>query len=938
MKKKKWVKGLIIGGASLLGLLLLLIIIPLCFQNRIAQRVLKESDRFLNAKVTMEHFHLSLIRHFPNPTLVLKDVTIENVGEFKGVKLLQVDEFTASVNLFSLFSDTYKIKTVIADNPRVRLISTATSSNWDILKPSDEKEEEKESSGFNFKFDKIVLNHADISYKDVPGKMYARLKDLDFSLSGKLSNDFTTLKTALTSKSTDFKLNGIKYLSQANFKLKANIDADFVKSKYTIKDNSININALTMNLQGWLALPKDGMDMDIKLNVAKIDFKDIISLIPAIYAKDFEKIKTAGKVALSAYAKGKMTGNSYPAFNAQLKIDDAMFRYPSLPASVDNINIDAKVNSPGGPLDKMNVDINKFHFVIAKNPFDLTAHIATPLSDPNVSATLKGILDFGQIKNIYPLENGVEMSGKFSMDLALAGRLSYVEKGLYEKFKASGAMSIANLLLKNLDLFEQNVAVSSAKLSFTSAYANLENFVANIGNNDITIKGKVENYIPYIFSDGTLKGNLNVSSTNLNVNDLLSSDDDEATANESDTSSATLFHVPNNLNVSANLAVKNLQYDNIKMKNANLICAIKDSKLTLQNLGANLFSGKIDVNGDYQNPSYNKGFANVNLNVNTISTRNVCETFGIFEKFLPVLKNADGDISWTLKGNSYLNNSMSPEYASMNAEGEIGLLDVHFTNIETLNKINDLLKIANLKTLSLKDVKVAYKIKDGKMTTQPFSFKVAKANIDVEKGTIGLDKTMHYVAIITMPSSMLNKDALNLAKSLVKKSKIKNLDINSADEVKFAVTIDGTLNKPQISVGLNEARTAMKEAVTEKVDDVKQQAQTAVDNAKNQAIEAAQKKADALIQEAQAKADALVAAQKKANDKIIDNAKAEAQKMIDAAKNPLEKAAKKKAAELLIAEAEQKAAKLNSETQTKANKLVSDAQREGNKLIEAARK
>ena len=926
-----------IGGFSLLGILVLLLVLPLCFQNKIAQRVLKESDRFLNAKVTMENFHISLFRTFPNPTLVLKDVTVVNTGQFKGVTLLKVDDFMASVNLWSIFSDTYKIKKVIINNPKVNLIKTAHGANWDIMKKDDKKKDDSESH-FNLKFDKIVLNNAYITYKDVPGKMYAKVKDLDFTLSGNLSNDFTTLQTAFTTPSTDFKYNGIKYLSSAKLKLKAAIDADFNKKKYTVKDNEISINALVFSLKGWVMMLKNGMDMDLKLNLPKNDFKNIISLIPAIYAKNFEDIKTSGKVALTAFAKGKMVGDSYPSFDAILKIDDAMFRYPSLPAAVNKINIDAEVKSPGGSLDKMVADIRQFHFVIINNPFDLTAHIATPISDPDVAATLKGVLDLSQIKQVYPLEKGKQLSGIFNMDVSLAGRMSYLEKKQYGKFKASGAMSVKNMVMQNVDLFKQDVAVSTAKLQFTSAYADLQNFVAKVGQNDFSIKGKVENYIPYIFSDGTLRGTLTSSSNRLNINELFA-DDEDAETSATDTTSRTLFKVPANLDMTAKMNVKNLQYDDVKMQNAVLVCTIRDAKLRVDQLSANLFSGNIKANGAYSNPAYNQGLADVgSLSVSTISARQLCESFHLFEKFLPVFKTAAGNLSMTMKANSFLDETMAIDYSTMTAEGTLGLIDLKFMNNETLKLINEALKLANVKAMPIKGVTVNYKVKDGKMVTQPFSFKTSQGTVNVETGTIGLDKSLNYTAVVTIPSSVLGTETVNMAKSLAQKAKLKNWNAESANEIKFAVKIGGTLNKPTVSVGLDQARSTMKETVASVVDDAKAQVKDKVDEAKAKAIEEAQKKADELVDAAQKKADELVEAQRKAGEKLIEAARTEAQKSIDAAQNPLEKAAKQTAANLAIAEAEKKAAQLNAETQKKANKLVDNARAEGNKLIDAARK
>ena len=86
------------------------------------------------------------------------------------------------------------------------------------------------------------------------------------------------------------------------------------KNKYTFTDNSLQINAIKANFSGFVQkVDSSTIDMDVKLNTPKIDFKEILSLIPSIYANDFSSIKTSGKVALQAWAKGRMQGENLPA-------------------------------------------------------------------------------------------------------------------------------------------------------------------------------------------------------------------------------------------------------------------------------------------------------------------------------------------------------------------------------------------------------------------------------------------------------------------------------------------------------------------------------------------------------------------------------------------------------------------------------------------------
>lgn len=73
-----------------------------------------------------------------------------------------------------------------------------------------------------------------------------------------------------------------------------------------MKENTLSLNAIVLNLDGWVALLDDGaMDMDLKINTSEINFKEILSLIPAIYQNNFDKLRTTGNMSLTALQKGE---------------------------------------------------------------------------------------------------------------------------------------------------------------------------------------------------------------------------------------------------------------------------------------------------------------------------------------------------------------------------------------------------------------------------------------------------------------------------------------------------------------------------------------------------------------------------------------------------------------------------------------------------------
>ena len=87
--------------------------------------------------------------------------------------------------------------------------------------------------------------------------------------------------------------------------------------------------------------------MDLKLNTNDIGFKEILSLIPAIYATEFSSLKTDGTATLTATAKGILQGDTVPAFNIDMQVKNAMFRYPALLAGSGSNQYQCQRPEPG---------------------------------------------------------------------------------------------------------------------------------------------------------------------------------------------------------------------------------------------------------------------------------------------------------------------------------------------------------------------------------------------------------------------------------------------------------------------------------------------------------------------------------------------------------------------------------------------------------------
>lgn len=787
-------KTLKIAGITLGVILLLLLILPFAFQGKLAKLVKEEGNKMLNAQFDFRTLNISLLRNFPSASVSLEDFWLKGTGPFENDTLIQAGELTAAVNLFSFFGDGgYDISRIIVKDTRVHAIVLEDGRpNWDVMKPSPDAEtpeDETAQETFRIKLQKLSVDNLSVVYDDRQGGVFADLSRLEADCSGDFGSDRTVVDLKMETPSLTCRTGGIPLLNKVSLEADMDVDADLAGGKFTLRENMLRLNAIQLNLDGWLAQTKQGMDMDLRLNTNEVGFKELLSLIPAIYAKDFQDLKTDGKVTLNAFARGSMEGNTkVPQFEVNLDVKDAMFRYPSLPAGVEKINISALVRNAGGPLDATEISVAPFDFVLAGNPFSLNATVKTPVSDPDFHLTARGKLDLGKVKQVYPLDD-MQLNGLVQADLELGGRLSMVEKEQFEQMQAKGSLRLNQMKLVLKDM--PPVDIQQSVFTFSPRYLQLSETTVNIGKNDLTLDSRFENYLGYALKGSTLKGTLNVSSNHLNLNDFMSADTTAAVAEvPADTAAMGVIRVPENIDFQMQAAFRELLFDKMTLTDGKGTLLVRNGTVDMRNLSFNTMGGSVTMNGAYAAPQNKQPELNAAFNMRNISFAQAYQDLGLVQQLAPIFAGLKGNFSGNLQIDTPLDATMSPVMSAVQGKGALSTKDLSLSGVKFIDQVADIVKKPSLKEIKVKDLNIDFEIKDGRVTTKPFDLKLGDYNMNLS-GSTGLDQTIDYTGKITMPADGIA-------------SKLGTVDM----------TIGGTFTSPKVGIDMASlARNAAEQAL-----------------------------------------------------------------------------------------------------------------------------
>ncbi len=790
----------ILGGLILL-ILILLFTIPVIFKEKIKTKVEKVINESVNAQVKFDDYKLTFFRNFPNLSFSLNGVSVVGVDKFQGDTLAGCRSFDLVFNLPSLFKESgYEVNSLIIDRAVINAIVLKDgTANWDISRDTTETEEIADTSAtaFKMKLKKVALINSNITYTDESSAMTANLGDFNLNLAGDMVASQTDMQIDLNIGELTLDMDKVRYLNKALVEAKIGLLADLDKYKFTFGENYLSINDLLLNFSGMVAMPGDDIETDLKFGTEKTSFKTLLSLIPAVYMEDFKDLTATGDFALNGSIKGIYSDadSTLPDVSFDLSVNNGLISYPSLPEKIQNINIKLNAFVDGKNMDRTTATADLFHFELAGNPFDMTFSLKTPISDPDFKGSLMGKIDLGALTKAVPLDS-INLTGIIDMSVKIAGRLSMIEKEQYDKFQASGKMGIQNMLVAMTGYPE--VRINGAGLEFSPAYAELTNADLNVGGkSDFHLSGRLENYIPYLLKDKTIKGNLALRSDFVDVSEILSKIASDTTEVE-DTTSLAVIKVPGNIDFDFNAVIRKFAYDKIKAENVKGHIIIRNGVLSFRETGFNILGGLVSLNADYDTRDSLKPMMKADLAIQSIGVKDAFKTFNTIQKLAPAAEGVDGKMNVKLSYQSLLGSDMMPLISTITGGGKLQSDEITLLKSAAYDKMKELLKLSDKYSNTFKDLNVSFRLNDGRVYVSPFDTKVGNIKMNIS-GDQGLDKTMNYLIKTEFPRSELGSTVNSMVDNLSALAASYGVSYKPAEIMKVNVRLTGVFGKPVVT-------------------------------------------------------------------------------------------------------------------------------------------
>lgn len=496
-----------------------------------------------------------------------------------------------------------------------------------------------------------------------------------------------TLRSSLT--------NGyFKYssLPQAVDNISFNLNASSPDSNYrnmSIAMEHINASVLNNFIKGFFRI-SNGKDFPVEAQL-----QSVFNLADVKHFYPLDSINLAGNLNIDIQTSGKYNPAKklFPVTQATFSLKDGSIQTNYYPAPLEQIQVSAVVISRKGSMKDLMVQITPVSFQFEGQPFFVKADLQN-FDNLKYSIASKGTLDIGKIYRVFARQ-GYDLKGFIETNLALRGLQSDATAGRYDRLFNSGTMKLRDVTL-NADLFPAPFLIHSGMFRFRQDKMWFDAFKVSYGKSQVTLNGYLSNVLNYMMERGTpLKGQFDMSTNYLLVDEFMAFADNKTEAPASDSSSAAtpsaptgVVMVPTDLAITFKADARKVHYNGIDLKNFKGQVTIDSGAIKLHETGFQLIDAPVVMNGSYKSLSPYKAVFDYHIEAKELDVKKAYNQIQLFHDMVPAAEKAEGIISLDYQLAGRLNENMQPVYPSLKGGGVLSVKKVKMKGWKLLSVVS----------------------------------------------------------------------------------------------------------------------------------------------------------------------------------------------------------------------------------------------------------
>lgn len=590
-------KILKISFYSILGLLLIMLILPIFFKPQIVNALKNEANTLINGKFEFEDANLSLLKDFPNLSISILKPQCYVYSETDTSQFFNGEEIRVSLNFWKILMDRQNmvIKSFGLIQPTINYIQyDSLRNNGQILKLNSDSS--TANTNASLEISSYFIENGSFILEDRFNHVTLQLLNLNHN--GKIlqSNESFDLNSNTTIQSFNYSSNGIPLFANLLMDLKLNLNYSEYDSKLKIREAALNFNNLKLQCNGDIQLLKDSTVLNLALQAPGNQFKDLFSILPNAYTKDYKSVESDGTFMLAAKFNGiySSLNKLYPNWDIQCKIDNGTLKYPQKQLKIQDVYFDIKSANSDIYGNGAYFTMNDFKMNLNNQVLSGSIEILDIFKEKNISGKLKGILNLADLNSFYPMANGTTISGKVLPNIDFKFNEHAIANNAYSEIKLEGSVFCDNIIYMAPQVPKINI--TQATVNLNPELIQVSNFNMLFGKSDIKSKIDWIQPLKYFTASSNLNIKIESQSQIIDLTEWLS----EETSTKSEPSTITTNDLKG-VQISIKSSISKLIYPDYKINNLACSGLLLSDQFQLSDFSAEINGNQIQANGTFNN-------------------------------------------------------------------------------------------------------------------------------------------------------------------------------------------------------------------------------------------------------------------------------------------------------------------------------------------------
>jgi hypothetical protein len=772
------------------------------FKDRIVNQFIREANKQLNTPVKIGKIDVSVFEQFPQLSIVLNDVYVED--SHPGLyPLLTAKQISFQMNPVEVWQGVYVIKGLKIRESETNLkLNDKGETNYAVVK----KGNSAEKSSVSFQLKDIDLQATRVHYIDLRLKQDLVFTSSEMDASIHSTDDLYDIKAngQLTTEKIEVENN--LFLTGKAFTIRSSLVYDDVKKFLTINPSILKLKNASFTVTGDYQWKNKNL-INIQTKGENTDIQTIISLLPESISKKFEKYQSKGDVYFNARLKGEISKTKDPGLSIDFGFNNATIYHPEYKSTIEEAMIEGSF-ATDDLFNARRAALVLKNIAGKLNNESFTANfIIHNFTDPEVICNFKGKVDAQALLSFYPIESIQQVTGSLLVDIALEGKIQLLKnKATAQRVSTLGTVELQDI---NLEYGKEKIPLRDLEgnLQFSNNDLALSNVSGKLGNSDFLLNGFFKNIITFVlFEDQPIGIETDLKANFIDLDQLFVIT--FGNPSEGDDQRYT-FSISRNVSLNFNCDVRSLHYKRFRAKQLKGDLLVKNEMAVSRNLSLKTMGGDLQLSGivDAQNHKAIDVVTTAKLNgIHADSVFYVFENFNqdfIQDKHLKGQAFADVNLEMTLDPHLKLfQETLIADISTTIKNGELN-------NFEPMKKLSRYLDDSGLSRLRFSDLKNDIHIENKTIYIPQMAVRSNVTDISIS-GTHTFDQHIDYRLITPLRKKKIGDPEADLA-----------IEEDQKGQSKLFLKITGTTDDYRISYDTEAVRKKIASDLKKEVQELK---------------------------------------------------------------------------------------------------------------------